>query len=134
MDESQEMMMSQSINHSNVDLAVAAINKHANSLLDDSMQSINKSTKGGDKKLHQSTQFSDAMTMSQASIDTLDNYVGPVREEFDELKRKIDEKSTEFEELETEYYSQVSKVQLELEGIGPEQDKEIEQHRHRYEM
>jgi peptidoglycan hydrolase CwlO-like protein len=54
--------------------------------------------------------MTDALTMSQASIDTLDNYVGPVREEFDELKRKIDEKSTEFDELETEYYSQVTRV------------------------
>ena len=77
-------------------------------------------TKGGDKKLNQSSVFTDALTESQASIDTLDNYVGPVREEFDDLKRKIDEKTNEFEVLEEEYYKKVSSVALELEGIGSE--------------
>ena len=86
------MMLSEA-NQSAVDLAVAA-NKQANSLLDDSMQSVPISTKGGDRKVNQSDVMTDALTMSQASIDTLDNYVGPVREEFDELKRKIDEKDS----------------------------------------
>ena len=64
--------------------------------------------------------FTDARTESQASIDTLDNYVGPVREEFDELKRKIDEKEHELQALEGDYYKRVNSKALELEGIGPE--------------
>ena len=64
--------------------------------------------------------FTDAQSESQASIDTLDNYVGPVREEFDELKRKIDDKENELNRLEKEYYSKTSSKALELEGIGPE--------------
>ena len=74
------------------------------------------------------------MSESHASIDTLDNYVGPVREEFDELKRKIDEKTKELETMEEEYYQRTSAVSMELEGVGPEQEKNIERHRHLYEM
>ena len=82
----------------------------------------------------QSDVFTDAQSESQASIDTLDNYVGPVREEFDELKRKIDEKEDELNGLEKEYYKRTSAKALELEGIGPEQEQEIERHRHLYEI
>ena len=38
------------------------------------------------------------------SVDTLDNFVGPVREEFDDLKRKIDERENQLHLLEKEYY------------------------------
>ncbi len=46
----------------------------------------------------------------------------------------IDDKDRELEELETDFYKRVSAKSVELEGIGPEQEAEIERHRHLYEM
>ena len=137
MNESSHMMMTEndrSIDNQ-IEMAVVA-NQVANQMLDDSMQS--GPTKGGEKKLsasgHQSDVFTDAITESQASIDTLDNYVGPVREEFDDLKRKIEDRTNELDGLEAEYYKRVSTVALELEGIDDAAEKEIERHRHLYEL
>lgn len=36
--------------------------------------------------------------------------------------------------LESEYYSRVSSKALELEGVGPEDEQEIDRHRHLYEI
>ena len=88
--------------------------KEANKILDGSIQSDKKVS-----SMHDDV-FTDAQSESQASIDTLDNYVGPVREEFDELKRKIEDKEHELAALESDYYKRVSSVALELEGIGSE--------------
>ncbi len=60
--------------------------------------------------------------------------MGPVKDEFNNLKRMIDEKDQELEELESDFYKRVSAKSVELEGIGPEQEAEIERHRHLYEM
>ena len=136
--ESSHMMMTdgdKSIDNQ-IEMAVVA-NQVANQMLDDSMQS--GPTKGfQDKKLsasgQQSDAYTDAITESQASIDTLDNYVGPVREEFDELKRKIEDRSNEMDGLEAEYYKRVASVALELEGIDEDAEKQIEHHRHLYEL
>ena len=57
---------------------------------------------------------------SVASLETIDAFVGPVKEEFNELKRKIEEKDKELEVLQSEYYKGVSAKSMELEGIGPE--------------
>jgi hypothetical protein len=71
---------------------------------------------------------------SLASMETLDAFVGPVKTEFDDLKRKIDAKDKELAELEDNFYKRVSSKAVELEGIGPEQEAEIERHRHLFEM
>ena len=60
--------------------------------------------------------------------------MGPVKKEFDDLKRKIDEKDQELIKLEDDFYKRVSSKAVELEGIGPEEEKEIERHRHLFEM
>ena len=65
----------------------------------------------------QSDVNTDAFSEGQASIDTIENYVGPVKEKFDELKAKIEEKENELLELEKQYYNKTSKKQIELEGI-----------------
>ena len=44
------------------------------------------------------------------------------------------EKTKELEGLEEQFYSKVSSVSLELEGIGEKQEEELERHRHLYEM
>jgi hypothetical protein len=67
-------------------------------------------------------------------MESIDQYVGPVKEEFNALKRLIDEKDRELEELEEDFYKRVSSKSMELEGIGPDQEAEIERHRHLYEM
>ena len=67
-------------------------------------------------------------------METIDAFVGPAKREFEELKRKIEEKDRELETLEEDFYKRVSSKSLELEGIGPEQEAEIERHRHLYEM
>lgn len=67
-------------------------------------------------------------------METIDAFVGPVKTEFEDLKRKIDEKDKELEELESQFYKKVSSKAVELEGIGPEQEAEIERHRHLFEM
>lgn len=67
-------------------------------------------------------------------METIDAFVGPVKNEFDELKRKIDAKDKELAELEDNFYKRVSSKAVELEGIGPEQEAEIERHRHLFEM
>jgi len=38
------------------------------------------------------------------------------------------------EELESDFYKRVSAKSVELEGIGPDEEAEIERHRHLYEM
>jgi len=68
------------------------------------------------------------------NLETIDAFVGPVKKEFDDLKRKIDEKDQELIKLETDFYKRVSSKAVELEGIGPEEEKEIERHRHLFEM
>ena len=65
----------------------------------------------------QSDVNTDAFSEGHASIDTIENYVGPVKEKFDELKAKIEEKENELLELEKQYYTKTSKKQIELEGI-----------------
>ena len=67
-------------------------------------------------------------------LDTKENLIGPVKNEFEELQRKIMEKTKELEGLEEQFYSKVSSVSLELEGIGEKQEEELERHRHLYEM
>ena len=67
-------------------------------------------------------------------METIDAFVGPVKSEFDDLKRKIDEKDKELEKLESAFYKKVSSKAVELEGIGPDQEAEIERHRHLFEM
>jgi len=57
---------------------------------------------------------------SMASMETLDSFVGPVKEEFERLKRLIDEKDEELKTLEDNFYNLVSSKSVELEGIGPE--------------
>jgi len=64
----------------------------------------------------------------------LEDVVGPVKEEFEELRRKINENQNELEGLEKEFYSKVSSKAVELEGVGKEEDAEIERHRHLFEM
>lgn len=71
---------------------------------------------------------------SMGSMDTIDAFVGPVKTEFEDLKRKIDLKDKELVELEQNFYKRVSSKAVELEGIGPEQEAEIERHRHLFEM
>jgi predicted nucleic acid-binding Zn-ribbon protein len=67
-------------------------------------------------------------------LDTKENLIGPVKNEFEELQRKIMEKTQELEGLEEQFYGKVSSVSLELEGIGEKQEEELERHRHLYEM
>ena len=71
---------------------------------------------------------------SLGAMETIDAFVGPVKTEFDDLKRKIDLKDKELQDLETDFYKRVSSKAVELEGIGPEQEAEIERHRHLFEM
>jgi len=71
---------------------------------------------------------------SMASLETIDAFVGPVKAEFDQLKNLIDAKDKELEKLESDFYKRVSSKSMELEGIGPEQEAEIERHHHLYEM
>ena len=37
-------------------------------------------------------------------METIDAFVGPVKNEFEDLKRKIDEKDKELEKLESAFY------------------------------
>ena len=67
-------------------------------------------------------------------METIDEFCGPTKEEFHRLKRLIDEKDEELKTLEDEFYNKVSSKSVELEGIGPEQEAEIDQHRHLFEM
>lgn len=71
---------------------------------------------------------------SMMSLETLDSFVGPVKDEFNRLKQLIDEKDEELKALESDFYKRVSSKSLELEGIGPEQEAEIERHTHLFEM
>ena len=71
---------------------------------------------------------------SMASLETIDAFVGPVKKEFDDLKQAIEDKDQELVELETDFYKRVSKKAVELEGIGPEEEAEIERHKHLFEM
>lgn len=68
------------------------------------------------------------------NMETLDSFVGPVKDEFYRLKRLIDEKDEELKTLEDDFYKRVSSKSVELEGIGPEQEAEIDRHRHLFEM
>lgn len=67
-------------------------------------------------------------------METIDAFVGPVKQEFDDLKRRIEEKDRQLEKLESDFYKKVSSKSVELEGIGPDQEAEIERHRHLFEM
>lgn len=71
---------------------------------------------------------------SVASLDTIDAFVGPVKTEFDNLKKLIESSDRELEILEADFYKQVSSKSMELEGIGPDQEAEIDRHRHLFEM
>ena len=71
---------------------------------------------------------------SMASLETIDAFVGPVKREFNDLKKKIEDQDRQLEKLESDFYKTVSSKALELEGIGPEQEAEIERHTHLYEM
>ena len=53
-------------------------------------------------------------------MQSVDAFVGPVKNEFEDLKRKIENKDKQLEELETDFYKRVSSKAVELEGIGPE--------------
>ena len=55
---------------------------------------------------------------SLASMDTIDAFVGPVKKEFNDLKKKIEDKDAELIELESNFYKRVSAKSVELEGIG----------------
>ena len=57
---------------------------------------------------------------TDASMQSVDAFVGPVKTEFEDLKRKIEAKDRELEQLETDFYKRVSSKAVELEGIGPE--------------
>lgn len=96
-----------------IEMAVVT-NKQANEILDSERKS-----KRSEKQMSemQSDVNTDAFSEGQASIDTIENYVGPVKEKFDELKAKIEEKENELLELEKQYYTKTSKKQIELEGI-----------------
>ena len=83
---------------------------------------------------HHEDLYGDGADMSIASMDTIDAFVGPVKEEFDDLKRRIEEKDRQLEKLESDFYKKVSSKSVELEGIGPDQEAEIERHRHLFEM
>ena len=69
-----------------------------------------------------------------SQMETLEEFVGPVKDEFYRLKRLIDEKDEELKTLEDDFYQRVSSKSVELEGIGPEQEAEIDRHRHLFEM
>ena len=69
-----------------------------------------------------------------SSMETIDAFVGPVKKEFDDLKRRIEEKDAELVELEAKFYKRVSAKSVELEGIGKDEEEEIERHRHLFEM
>ena len=71
---------------------------------------------------------------TETSMQSVDAFVGPVKTEFDDLKRKIEAKDKELEKLESDFYQRVSSKAVELEGIGPEQEAEIERHKHLFEM
>ena len=73
-------------------------------------------------------------TESLSRMETIDEFVGPHKEEFFRLKRLIDEKDEELKALEDQFYNRVSSKSVELEGIGPEQEAEIDQHKHLFEM
>ena len=51
-----------------------------------------------------------------------------------EEKKKIEDKDAELIELESNFYKRVSAKSVELEGIGKEEEAEIERHRHLFEM
>lgn len=53
-------------------------------------------------------------------MQSVDAFVGPVKTEFEDLKRKIENKDKELEQLESDFYKRVSAKAVELEGIGPE--------------
>ena len=85
----------------------------------------------GDLDLDDSQRF---ISQEDSRIDTKENLIGPVKSEFEELQRKITERTKELEVLEHDFYKRVSAMSVELEGIGPEQEEELERHRHLYEM
>lgn len=69
-----------------------------------------------------------------AHLETKDSFVLPIKQQFEELRAKINNKTWEINHLTEEFYKRVSSTSIELEGIGPEQEAEIERHRHLYEM
>ena len=77
---------------------------------------------GLDKSNRQEDLFyhGDLGDQSIASMETIDAFVGPVKEEFADLKRRIEEKDRQLEKLEEDFYKKVSSKSVELEGIGPE--------------
>ena len=58
----------------------------------------------------------------------------PIKADFEELKRKIEDKENEILKLEGEFYKRTSAKAMELEGINNELDNEIDRHKHLYEM
>ena len=58
----------------------------------------------------------------------------PIKADFEELKRKIEDKENEILRLEGEFYKRTSAKAMELEGINNELDEEIDRHKHLYEM
>ena len=79
-------------------------------------------------------EYGDEEDDEMARLETIDAFVGPVKKEFNDLKKKIEDKDKELQQLEKSFYDRVSSKAVELEGIGPEEEKEIERHRHLFEM
>ena len=52
-------------------------------------------------------------------VDTKANLIGTVRTEFSDLQKRIKQKSNEIETMEADFYTKVSAISVELEGIGP---------------
>ena len=83
---------SQRINTRENEIEMAVVtNKQVNEILD----SERKSKRSEKMSEMQSDVNTDAFSEGQASIDTLDNYVGPVKDQFDQLKAKIEQKENE---------------------------------------
>ena len=79
-------------------------------------------------------EHSDSVETISPPVDSIETVVGPVKAEFADLQAKLNSKDKLLAELEAKYYKGINTKALELEGITEDQDREIERHRHLYEM
>lgn len=79
-------------------------------------------------------EHSDSVETISPPADSIEIVVGPVKAEFADLQAKLNSKDKLLAELEAKYYKGINTKALELEGITEDQDREIERHRHLYEM
>ena len=81
----------------------------------------------------------DTGEMSKSEVKTtassgVEIAVGPIKSAFIALQQRIFETENELQKLEIKFYTIVSRKSVELEGINEDNEKQIENHRHLYEM